>query len=140
MSDRRGERERPGLAKDARGAVYVEFLVAFLPFLVFFLCLWQVSILYYAKLMVDHAAFVAARAAAVVVAECPQNVGDNGNVNTLSSTRQSYVSAAAYVALTPLILDGTLGQDPTGPNFVEYPATPGGPDKRRTGRLRATRR
>ncbi len=133
MSDRRGERERPGLAKDARGAVYVEFIVAFLPFLVFFLCLWQVSILYYAKLMVDHAAFVAARAAAVVVAECPQNVGDNGNVNTLSSTRQSYVSAAAYVALTPLILDGTLGQDPTGPNFIEYPATPGGPDQAANG-------
>jgi Flp pilus assembly protein TadG len=119
------------LRKDTRGAVYVEFLVAFLPFLVFFLCLWQVSILYYAKLIVDHAAFAAARAAAVVVAECPQNVGDNGakTVNTLTETRQKYVSTAAYVALTPLILDGTIGTNLLGPNFVEFPATLGGPDQ-----------
>jgi Flp pilus assembly protein TadG len=121
------------LARDERGAVYVEFLVAFLPFLIFFMCLWQVSILYYAKLMVDHAAFAAARAAAVVVAECPSNVGDSGNVNTLSSARQSYVSAAAYFALAPLILDGTLGWDPAGASFVEYPATAGGADQAASG-------
>ena len=121
----------PGLGRDTRGAVYVEFLVAFIPFLVFFLCLWQVSILYYAKLIVDHAAFAAARAAAVVVAECPQNVGDSGasTVNTLTDSRQKYVSAAAYVALTPLILDGTIGTNISGPNFIEYPATLGGADQ-----------
>jgi hypothetical protein len=122
-----------GLLGSSRGAVYVEFLVAFLPFLVFFLCLWQVTILYYAKLMVDHAAFAAARAAAVVVAECPGNVNDSGGVNTLTSARQSYVSAAAYLALAPLILDGTIGQDPFGPSFIEYPATPGGPDQAANG-------
>jgi Flp pilus assembly protein TadG len=128
-----GEPRKRGLNEDARGAVYVEFLVAFIPFLIFFLCLWQVSILYYAKLMVDHAAFSAARAAAVVVAECPSNVGDNGGVNTLTANRQSYISAAAYIALAPLILDGTIGTDPFGANFIEYPTTPGGADSAANG-------
>ncbi len=132
MTAREGDGARDVL-RDARGAVYIEFLVAFLPFLIFFLCLWQVSILYYAKLMVDHAAFQAARAAAVVVGECPGNVNDSGGVNTLSSARQSYVQAAAYISLAPLILDGTIGQDPTGASFIEYPATPGGPDQAANG-------
>lgn len=125
---------RQALRRDTRGAVYVEFLIAFLPFLIFFLCLWQVSVLYYAKLIMDHAAFAAARAAAVVVAECPQNVGDKGgakSVNTLTESRQKYVANAAYVALTPLILDGTIGLSylPKAPNFVEFPATLGGKDE-----------
>jgi Flp pilus assembly protein TadG len=125
--------DRDALGRDTRGAVYVEFLIAFLPFLIFFLCLWQVSILYYAKLIMDHAAFAAARAAAVVVAECPQNVGDKDakTVNTLTESRQKYVSNAAYVALTPLILDGTIGLSylPKTPPFVEFPATLGGTDQ-----------
>jgi hypothetical protein len=123
------------LGRDTRGAVYVEFLVAFLPFLIFFLCLWQVSILYYAKLIVDHAAFAAARAAAVVVAECPQNVGDSGakTVNTLTENRKKEIENAAYVALTPLILDGTIGLEPGGPEFVEFPATLGGADQAAKG-------
>ena len=39
------------------------------------------------------------------------------------------MSAAAYVALTPPILDGTIGINEFGAPFVEYPATPGGPDQ-----------
>jgi hypothetical protein len=114
---------------DQRGAVYVEFLIAFLPFYIFFLCLWQLSILFYAKLIVDHAAFVAARAAAVVVAECPRNVGDSDllSVGTLTESRKKFVKAAAYIALTPLILDGTIGIDDVVP-FVQYPASLGGED------------
>jgi Flp pilus assembly protein TadG len=85
-----------GLAKDTRGAVYVEFLIAFLPFLIMFLCLWQVSILYYAKLMVDHAAFSAARAAAVIVAEPASRVGDSSDstVNQLTDARKSLIQSA----------------------------------------------
>lgn len=123
------ERPPTNVARDQRGAVYVEFLIAFLPFYIFFLCLWQLSILFYAKLIVDHAAFVAARAAAVVVAECPKNVHDLDplTVNTLTESRKKYVKAAAYIALTPLILDGTLGIDDAVP-FVQYPAALGGDD------------
>ncbi len=104
-------REGPSPLRDMRGAVYVEFLIAFLPFLTFFLCLWQVSILYYTKLVVDHAAFAAARAAAVVVAENPTRVDPNGgpsSVNKLTQSRDDYVRTAAEIALAPLILDGTV--------------------------------
>ncbi|MBV9948536.1 MAG: Hint domain-containing protein [Myxococcales bacterium] len=95
---------------DSRGAVYVEFLIAFIPFFVFFLCLWQASIVYYTKLLVDHAAFAAARAAAVIVAENPNRVDPNGgasSVNTLTKSRADYVRIAAELALAPSIMDNT---------------------------------
>lgn len=121
-------------ATSTSGAVYVEFLFVCLPVFVFFLCLWQLSILFYATLVVDHAAFSAARAAAVVAAECPRNVGDGDplTVNTLTDARKKYVKAAAYVALTPLVLDGTLGVDDVLP-VVQYPETLGGADMGKTG-------
>jgi hypothetical protein len=137
-----------GAAADARaarrrlrgcaGAVYVEMLIVFMPFFVFFLCLWQLSILFYATLVVDHAAFAAARAAAVVVAECPRNVGDADplTVNTLSEARKKYVKAAAYVALTPLVLDGTIGVDDVVP-LVQYPESFGGADTGKGGAIPA---
>lgn len=96
---------------DSCGAVYVEFLIAFLPFLTFFLCLWQVSILYYTKIIVDNAAFAAARAAAVIVAENANRVDPSGgptSVNQLTPSRDDYVRTAAEIALAPLILDGTI--------------------------------
>jgi hypothetical protein len=122
------------LLRGTGGAVYVEFLIAFMPFFLFFLCLWQLSILFYASLVVDHAAFAAARAAAVVVAECPRNVGETDplTVNRLTEGRKKYVKAAAYVALTPLILDGTLGVDDVVP-LVQYPDRPGGVDMGKDG-------
>ena len=94
-----------------RGAVYVEFLIAFLPLLIFFLCLWQVSILYTTKLFVDHAAFSGARAAAVVIAENPNRVNDSGgppSVNVLTGRRNRLVQDAVGLALMPLVLDSTV--------------------------------
>ena len=101
-------RRRPGNA----GAVYVEFLVAFLPFFIFFLCLWQFSILSTTKLMVDHAAVCAARSAAVIMAE-PAKFVDPTNpaapgYDMVSPQRTTYVTTAAELALAPLILDGTV--------------------------------
>jgi Flp pilus assembly protein TadG len=121
-STRRAKR----LGKSTLGAVYVEFIIAFLPFLITFLCLWQVAILYWTKLMVDHAAFSAARAAAVIVGEDPKNVSDSSDsVNKLTSTRQGLVENAAYVALAPLVINGTIDNI-----TVEYPdpTKPGGAD------------
>ena len=95
---------------DTRGAVYVEFLIAFLPFLVMFLCLWQISILFSVKLMVDHAAITAARAGAVVVAENPKRIGasDNDKVNNLTKDRKTLVKNSVDLALAPLIINGTI--------------------------------
>jgi Flp pilus assembly protein TadG len=105
----------------------VEFLVAFLPFLIFFLCLWQVSILYYTKLFVDHAAFAAARGAAVIMAESSNRVNDTAasTVNSLTSVRKQLARNAIEIVLAPLILDGTIASF-----SVAYPKPndPGGKD------------
>jgi Flp pilus assembly protein TadG len=57
---------RLALVRDARGAVLVEFVVAIMPMLMVFFTIAQLSALGYTSLLVKHAAFVAARAEAVV--------------------------------------------------------------------------
>jgi hypothetical protein len=54
------------LAADARGAVIVEFAIAIMPMLIFFFGIFQWCTCAYAHLLLKHAAFVAARAEAVI--------------------------------------------------------------------------
>ncbi len=99
----------PGGREGERGAVYVEFVIAFMPFFTFFLCLWQVAILYSSKLVVDHAANAAARAAAVIYGEDPANFGgEPANVANDTGQRATLVRTAAELAAAPLIVDHTL--------------------------------
>jgi hypothetical protein len=100
---------RAGLRHDTRGAVYVEFLIAFLPVFVFFLCLLQLALLFSAKLMVEHAATEGARAAAVVFPDEPGPYNEpQPGTNTLSAPRERTVRSAVLIALAPLILDDTV--------------------------------
>ncbi|HKY34864.1 MAG TPA: hypothetical protein VJN18_02890 [Polyangiaceae bacterium] len=62
--------------RDERGAVYVEFLLAFLPLFVLFLALCQIALLVAGKVVVRHAAFAAARSAIVVLDDEPLYYGD----------------------------------------------------------------
>jgi hypothetical protein len=141
------------LRRDTRGAVVIEFLIAFFPVMLFFLALWQLSIIFYAKLILDHAANVTARAAAVIIAEQGSCVGENddSNVGKLTSDSERYkrIERAALLAMAPIIINGTFGtgdvagvpaESPTlhgfsiqAPNAfkLEFPAgdTPGGPDQ-----------
>jgi len=55
------------LSQDARGVVYVEFLIAFIPVFLFFLSICQLILLTTARLLVSHAAVAAARSAIVVL-------------------------------------------------------------------------
>ena len=78
-------RPRPSLHADTGGAVYVEFLVAFIPFFILVLGMMQLALLYSAHLVVQHAAASAARAAIVVFPDCaqrydgaPENVVNGG--------------------------------------------------------------
>ncbi|HVH42028.1 MAG TPA: hypothetical protein VM925_06780 [Labilithrix sp.] len=103
--------QRPRIIHDARGAVYVEFLVAFLPVFVFFLCLLQLALLFSSKLLVDHAAVQGARAAAVVFGDEPGPYRDGAaEVNTLARGRKQAVRDAVLVSLAPVILDGSIGR------------------------------
>jgi hypothetical protein len=67
----------------ARGAAFVEFIIAFVPMFIFFMGIVQLSLLYSAKLVVQHSASRAVRAAIVAEPipkrECPS--GDPGNVD-----------------------------------------------------------
>jgi hypothetical protein len=55
--------------------VYVEFLLAFMPIFIFFMALIQLSLIYSAKLVVDHATYRALRSAIVVLDDDPRYYG-----------------------------------------------------------------
>lgn len=115
MTETQSEQAPPGgeepssLGADSRGAVYVEFLIAFMPVYVFFLCVVQLGLLFTVRLITEHAAVNAARAAAVVIGDDPKRY-DNEAVNTLkpNGKRDTAVRNAAILTLTPLILNGVV--------------------------------
>jgi hypothetical protein len=111
------------LRRDTRGAVHVEFLVAFLPVFVFFLCLVQVALLFAARLMVDHSAVNGARAAAVVLGDNPETY-EGEPMNTLGKHRRRAVRDAVILTLAPLVLDGSVDG-----LKVTFPTTSGGEDQ-----------
>jgi hypothetical protein len=59
------------LLSDRRGAAYVEFLLAFIPFFIFALGMVQMALMYACDLVVQHSASRAVRAAAVVLDDDP---------------------------------------------------------------------
>jgi hypothetical protein len=107
-------RRRHALAA-CEGAIFVEFLIAFLPVYVFFLCLLQLGLLFTVKLLTEHAAVSAARAAAVVLADDPKRY-EQTRAHELreprafrrANPRYSAVRSAAMLALFPLILNGSV--------------------------------
>jgi len=76
------------LRRDARGAVYVEFLIAFIPVFLLFLAVCQLIFLTAARLVVSHAAVVGARAA-IVVLEDPANEYGGAPLGNLSSGKSA---------------------------------------------------
>jgi Flp pilus assembly protein TadG len=82
---------RKSLTLDSGGAIYVEFLIAFLPLLVLFFCVAQFADLYAARFVVNHAAYRTARAGAVVYPDDP------GHYEAV--TKDEEVEAAGYAVL-----------------------------------------
>lgn len=62
---------------DRGGAVYVEFLLAFIPLFFLFLGMVQMGLVYACDLVVRHAAVTAARAAVVVIDDNPERYDGN---------------------------------------------------------------
>jgi hypothetical protein len=91
-------RPRPSLHADVGGAVYVEFLVAFIPFFILVLGMMQLALLYSAHLVVQHAAASAARAAIVVFPDCAQRY-DGAPENVVNGGGRGDDPAAALGAL-----------------------------------------
>lgn len=88
------------LLADTRGASYVEFLIAFLPMLFLFMCIWQFGRILTTRIQCDHAAAAAARAAAVIIAE-PE--ADGRVLHQVSDQTKSQISTAAFASLAPVI-------------------------------------
>lgn len=63
---------RLGLARDDGGAVYVEFLLAFLPIFLLSLAICQAAFVVAGRMVVNHAALVGARSAIVVLEDDPR--------------------------------------------------------------------
>jgi Flp pilus assembly protein TadG len=99
------------LRRDSRGAVFVEFLIAFLPVYVFFLCVVQLGLLFVVRLIVEHAAVNGARALAVVAGDDPKTYGgfekELNRVNR-NGRREEAVRNAVVLSLAPLILNGVV--------------------------------
>ena len=97
--------------RDVRGAVYVEFLIAFLPVYTMFLCLIQLGLLFTVRLIVDHAARNVARAAAVVIGDDEEVYdygGEDKHTITEGGKRYQVVENAALLTLAPLIVNGVV--------------------------------
>ncbi len=75
---------------DTRGAVYVEFILAFMPIFILFLAICQFSLLVVARLVVSHAAVSAARSAIVVLEDDPKYYGgaSRGTISSNSGNQQ----------------------------------------------------
>jgi len=101
---------RNGLVDDTGGAVFVEFLIAFLPVFTFFLCLVQLGLLFSVRELTEHAATTAARAAAVVIGDDPARYGneEQDKIEPGRGKRYDAVYRAALLTVAPFILDGTI--------------------------------
>jgi Flp pilus assembly protein TadG len=86
------------IARDRRGAVYAEFLIAFPPVYLMFMGMIQAALLYGGNLAVDHAANRAARAAVVVLPDDPRYWG-GAPVNAFTGARREAIWNAASTPL-----------------------------------------
>ncbi len=73
------QRSKHKLVADRRGAVMVEFLIAFTPLFTLFMALCELANVYASHLVVKHAAYRAARAGAVVFPDDPANYPSGTN-------------------------------------------------------------
>jgi hypothetical protein len=107
------------MRSDTRGAVYVEFLIAFLPLFIFFMCLLQMAGIHMAKLDTLHAAETGVRAAIVVIPDDPAKY-DNVEPGKISGKRKADIVKAASLPLAAVrSIKGIR---------VTFPSSPGGTD------------
>ena len=97
------------LRANVRGAVFVEFLIAFMPVYVFFMCVVQIGLLFSVKLVTEHAAINGARALAVVGGDEEKRYGnEKKNKLVAGGQRVKAVRDAVLLTLAPLILNGVV--------------------------------
>lgn len=83
---------------DERGAVYVEFILAFFPLFLMFLALCQLALISAADAVVRHAAFSAIRSAVVVLEDDPLKFDGAARGNLSSGRVGQFKGAEAVLA------------------------------------------
>lgn len=111
------------LNKDTRGAVYVEFLIAFMPVFMMFLGLVQLADLHQANIIVNHSAMMAVRSAVVILHDDPSYY-DNVEMGKPSGKRLDEIKRAAMI---PLLASRSITE-----YKVNLPAQAGGKDTQST--------
>lgn len=86
--------------RDRSGAVYVEFLIAFMPLFLMFSGLFQLGMVQIAALVTQHAAVTAARAAAVILPDNPLYYGTP--VDQIAGERGAEIQQAAETTLSAI--------------------------------------
>jgi hypothetical protein len=86
------------------GAVYVEFLIVFIPVFIMFLGMLQAALIYVGNLAVQHSATTATRAAIVVLDDDPQYYGDayRNEIGGDSGGEDSLENVTAFLAMAGL--------------------------------------
>lgn len=82
--------------RGSEGAVYLEFLIAFFPVTILFFGAIQLGILFSARIIVEHAAVVAARAAIVVIPQSPEAFNGQA-VGEARGARRDLIKMAATI-------------------------------------------
>jgi Flp pilus assembly protein TadG len=111
------------LRRDARGAVYVEFIAAFMPVLAFFLCIAQLADLYATKLVVQHAAYRTARAGAVVFPDDPAHYTGTDKLTVVRSAGYGVMLAKRTIIDATIHLPNGTDYARGAPVDVEIEAT-----------------
>ena len=97
------------------GAVYVEFLIAFLPVFTFFCCLLQLMLIYTADIVMRHAAWSAVRAAIVTFPDDPK---------VTAHPMADITSAAKYVCqAVPMIAQNSVVVSANDVGHAKAPVT-----------------
>jgi Flp pilus assembly protein TadG len=100
---KRAESRGRARKRGTEGAVMVEFLAVFFPVFGFFLGLVQLMYVHTANMITKHSAYVAVRAAVVVIPDDPSKAP--GGVNNATGARKEEVERAARVPLSTLGVD-----------------------------------
>ncbi len=109
--------------RDTRGAIYVEFLIAFLPVFVFFECLAQFADMLGAKLIVQHAAYRAARAAAVVLGDSCERYEKRSKLYDIRVAGERILAADASISKSSFEVETPSGRSHGAPATVRVQAT-----------------
>ncbi len=103
-------RQPASIWRDQRGVVLLEFLVAFVPIWILFLCVVQLAFIAHADLMVKHSADAAARSAAVVLPDDPNEYGGEPELSVSRNRASSSSLDHALLRVGPALWDGATSQ------------------------------